>query len=168
MIFAYTDGASLGNPGPGAFAVIIVNGDTEIKLAKGYRLTTNNRMELMAILETLRFCLLNNINEVTIFTDSQLVANSINQNWLEKWANNKWKGSNKKEVKNIDIWKEIYELLKKVKTDVKWLSGHSGYKYNELCDKLAKKTAKESATEIDYGYENSINKNFNLFNGEGL
>ncbi len=153
-IIAYTDGTSLGNPGPGAYASIILYDDKEIILSRGYRYTTNNRMELMAVIESLRFFENNKINNATIFTDSQLITKAIKDKWLDSWIQKGWKTANKKPVLNIDLWKEFIQLLKNKNIRFEWVQGHSGNKYNELCDKIAKQNARNNPNEIDFGYQN--------------
>lgn len=153
MIEIYTDGTSLGNPGKGGFAVIIVFEQFEIILAKGFRKTTNNRMELLSVAEALNFVKNNNINTATIHTDSQLVVKAINEGWLERWIKNGWQTANKTKVLNVDLWQKIHHFLKFVDVKFQWIEGHSGDKYNELADKIAKKNAKDFAIEIDYHYE---------------
>ncbi len=153
MVEIYTDGTSLGNPGKGAYAVLILLNNQEIILAKGYKKTTNNRMELMAFVEAMNFLKNNNIKEGVLFTDSQLISKAMNEGWLRRWSTNGWKTSNKTTVLNIDIWEKVNYFLNFVKINVKWIEGHSGNKYNEMVDKIAKKIAKTDAIEIDYEYE---------------
>ncbi|MGB9771629.1 MAG: ribonuclease H family protein [Candidatus Kapaibacteriota bacterium] len=152
MAEIYTDGTSLGNPGKGGFAVIIIE-KTEIILAKGFRKTTNNRMELLAVAEALNFIKNNNIMEATINSDSQLVVKAITDGWLNRWVKNGWRTTNRSPVLNIDLWQKIHYLLNFVNVKFQWIEGHSGNCYNELADKIAKKNAKDFAIEIDYQYE---------------
>ncbi len=158
---AYTDGTSLGNPGPGAFSVLMMFEKSEIVLSRGFRQTTNNRMELLAVIETLNFCKNNNINFVRIYTDSQLIAKAINEDWITRWVHNGWKTSSKQDVLNIDLWKQLLHFTKFVQFEIVWVQGHSGNELNEKADKIAKKKAKEDAIEIDFGFEN---KNLSFFN----
>lgn len=153
MVEIYTDGTSLGNPGKGGFAVIILFTEQEIILAKGFRRTTNNRMELLAVIEALNFIKNNSIENATIYTDSQLITNAINEHWLERWVKNGWLTSNKTKVLNIDLWQKLHFLLNFVNVKFKWVEGHSGKEFNEKADKIAKKNAKDFAIEIDYQYE---------------
>jgi ribonuclease HI len=150
---AYTDGTSLGNPGPGAFSIILIYERAPIVLSRAFRKTTNNRMELMAVVETLNFCKNNNIKYVKIYTDSQLVAKAINEGWLERWNRNGWKTSAKQNVMNIDLWKQFLHYRNFVQPEILWVPGHSGNTFNEKADKIAKQKAKEDAIEIDYGFE---------------
>ena len=146
----YTDGACLGNPGPGGWAAILKYKDKSKELAEGFKLTTNNRMELLAIikaLETLKFpC------QVDLYTDSRYVSNAINQNWIKKWQKNGWKTSGKSKVKNQDLWQRLLPLLDKHEVKFHWLKGHSGDKENEKCDLLARRAAQKDNLLIDDGY----------------
>lgn len=160
-IVAFTDGTSLGNPGPGGFASVILIDDEPIILARGFRYTTNNRMELMAVIEALRFFENNRIDNATIFTDSQLITKAVNDKWLDTWIKKGWKTTAKKPVLNIDLWKELVQLLKGKNIRFEWIQGHSGNKYNELCDRIAKQNARDNPRETDFGYENAVT---NLFN----
>lgn len=157
MVEIYTDGASLGNPGKGAYAVVILLDGKEIILSKGFRKTTNNRMELMALIEALNFLKDNGIKNSVIFTDSQLIAKAINEGWLSRWIQNGWKTTNRTSVLNIDLWKKVSYFLNFVNTKINWIESHSGRRYNELVDKLAKTKAKQDAIEIDYEYEQKSN-----------
>jgi len=131
----YTDGSCLGNPGVGAYAGIIIYPNGKEVIVKGSSLdTTNNRMELKAVIETLK--VLENPTEVILYTDSQYCINSIN-NWLENWIKKSWKGSNKKPVANKDLWQEYLEVSKVHIIKGIWIKGHSGDKYNELVDSIA-------------------------------
>lgn len=160
-VIAFTDGTSLGNPGPGAFASIILLGNEQIVLSRGFRHTTNNRMELMAVIESLRFFENNKINDATIFTDSQLIIKAVNDKWLNAWVQKGWKTAAKKPVLNTDLWKELIQLLKGKNIRFEWIQGHSGNKYNELCDQIAKQNARNNPRETDFGYESTRT---NLFN----
>ncbi|MCX7909726.1 MAG: ribonuclease HI [Ignavibacteria bacterium] len=161
MVEIYTDGASLGNPGKGAFAVLIILNNLEIILSKGFRKTTNNRVELFAIIEALNFAKNNNLKDVIIYTDSQLITKAINESWLSKWIKNGWKTANKTPVINKDLWQKLNYFLNFVNAKFEWIEGHKGNKYNEIVDKLAKNKAKTDAIEIDYEYEklNEMNQN---------
>lgn len=150
-ITIYTDGSSLGNPGPGGYGIVILQDDKKTELSQGYRITTNNRMELLATIVALEKCPKN--SSVEIYSDSSYVINAINQNWLQNWQKNGWKTANKKPVKNKDLWKKLLVQLKNHKIKWHWVKGHAGNKYNEICDKLAVQAAKESNLPADKGYE---------------
>ena len=131
----YTDGSCLGNPGPGAYAGVIIYPNGNEVIVKGSSLdTTNNRMELKAIIEVLK--VLNEPSEVNLFVDSEYCEKAINER-LDKWIKNNWKGSNKKKVKNVDLWQEYLEVSDRHNIKATWVKAHSGNKYNELVNSLA-------------------------------
>jgi ribonuclease HI len=136
----YSDGACLGNPGPGGYCSIIVGDGKRAVIKGGEKLTTNNRMELMAIIATLEK--IKNSYEIELYTDSKYVVDGIN-NWLEKWKKNGWKTSNKKDVLNKDLWQRLDQLLQKHKVKAYWIKGHSGHPENEYCDRVAKEEAEK-------------------------
>lgn len=161
----YTDGASLGNPGPGAYATLIIHSNKQIILSHSYRKTTNNRMELRAIVEALKFCYNNHISNATIYTDSQLIYKAIHEQWIEKWIRNCWKTANKKPVLNQDLWIKLHYLLKLISTTLIWVEGHSGNDFNDLVDRIARTNAKNSSVyEIDCFYEFSVSKSNKFLN----
>ena len=132
----YTDGACLGNPGPGGWAAIIFDEKNEIKVQKvgSELMTTNNRMELIAIIESLKS--ITSESNLVIFTDSKYVINGI-ESWIFKWKKNNWLGSNKKKVKNKDLWILLDDLTQNFRIKWNWIKGHSGHEFNEEVDKLA-------------------------------
>ena len=131
----YTDGACSGNPGPGGWgAVIIDESKKQNNISGKVNATTNNRMELMAPIMSLKK--IKSRSDITIFTDSTYVKNGITE-WIKKWEKNGWKNSSKKPVKNKDLWIKLNELCQKNKVIWKWIKGHSNNKYNILADKLA-------------------------------
>ena len=138
----YTDGACFGNPGPGGWASIIIKIDTgkRIKIMGSELSTTNNRMELRAVIESLRG--IPKESKLAIFTDSKYVINGI-ESWIIKWKKNNWIGSNKKLVKNKDLWLDLDGLTKSLSIKWNWVKGHSGNIENEEVDKLAKQEAKK-------------------------
>jgi ribonuclease HI len=150
-VIIYTDGSSLGNPGKGGWAAVLSSKGKTKEISGGFRLTTNNRMELFAIIQALS-ALKTECSDVTIYTDSQLITNAINKNWIENWERKNWKKADKKEVQNIDLWQQFLPLWRKHKIKFVWIEGHSGISGNERCDFLCKKAA-ETATEIDFFYE---------------
>ncbi|MBK3332068.1 ribonuclease HI [Persephonella atlantica] len=139
-VYIFTDGSSLGNPGPGGWCAILRYNRHEKVLKGGKRNTTNNEMEITAVLEGLRA--LKEPCEVEIYSDSKYVVDAIKE-WIHSWAKNGWKTSSRKEVAHRDIWEEIYNLMKKHKIHPIWVKGHSGHKENELCDRIAKEEAKK-------------------------
>ena len=138
----YTDGACVGNPGPGGWAAVIIKENEKKELFGGEKLTTNNRMELTAAIKGLEHCHSEEraqpaLKEITIYTDSVYVKEGITI-WIEKWEKNNWKTSDKKNVKNIDLWKKLREVTKSIRVEWHWIKGHSGNEMNDLADKLAK------------------------------
>ena len=139
----YTDGACVGNPGPGGWAAIILLENDKKELFGGEKLTTNNRMELTAAIKGLEYCDLQegkqlSLKEIKLYTDSVYLKEGIT-NWISKWEKNNWKTSDKKNVKNIDLWKKLKELVKSNQIEWHWIKGHSENSMNDLADKLAKK-----------------------------
>ena len=138
----YTDGACIGNPGPGGWAAIILIDDNKKEICGGEKFTTNNRMELLAAIKALEFC--NNqdkekltLKYIKIFTDSNYLKEGITS-WIINWEKNNWKTSDKKNVKNIDLWKKLKDLTRSKQIEWCWIKGHSGDPINDLADKLAK------------------------------
>lgn len=131
----YTDGACRGNPGRGGWGAILVYGETEKTLSGGEAMTTNNRMELSAVIAALSA--LKEPCHVRLTTDSQYVVNAIEKGWLDSWRSNGWRKSDKKEVLNVDLWQSLLELLEVHEVELVWVRGHNGHPYNERCDKLA-------------------------------
>ena len=139
----YTDGACIGNPGPGGWAAIILTEDDKKEIFGGEKLTTNNRMELTAAIKALEFCIESegkqpSLKQVEIYTDSNYLKEGITV-WINDWEKNNWKTADKKNVKNVDLWKQLKELTKSAQIDWFWIKGHSDNPMNELVDKLAKK-----------------------------
>ena len=137
----YTDGAARGNPdGPGGYGAVLEYVDTKgqlhIKeLSQGYKKTTNNRMELSAVIEALKA--LKEPCEVYLTTDSKYVCDSITKGWVYNWEKNNWKKADKKPALNVDLWKALLPLLEKHEVTFNWVKGHNGHPYNERCDELA-------------------------------
>ena len=131
----YTDGACSGNPGPGGWGAILEYNGTERELSGGEEDTTNNRMELTAVIEG--FGALKEPCRVTLYTDSQYVANAVNKGWADSWRKNGWRKADKKPVLNIDLWEKLLPLLDIHEVTIVWIRGHSGHPFNERCDKLA-------------------------------
>ena len=139
----YTDGACVGNPGPGGWAAIIVSNNDKKEIFGGEKLTTNNRMELTSTIKALEYCFKEegkqpSLKEIEIFTDSTYVKDGITV-WIKTWEKNNWKTSDKKNVKNVDLWKQLKELTKSNQVKWQWVKGHSNNPMNELADQLAKK-----------------------------
>jgi ribonuclease HI len=148
----YTDGSSLGNPGPGGYGIVLeFNGKTK-EISKGFRLTTNNRMELLAVVDALK-SLKTNKYDITIFSDSKYVIDSIQKGWLNSWKNKGFKGK-----KNKDLWLEFLYIQKEFKIEYKWVKGHNGHPQNERCDELAVAAASSNSMAIDVVFEEERNK----------
>ena len=136
MINIYTDGACKGNPGPGGWGALIIEGETKKEIYGGEVNSTNNRMEIMAVIMALKA--INTVSEITVFTDSTYVQKGINE-WIGKWKINGWRTSNKKEVKNKDLWVQLDNLASQLKVSWMWVKGHSGHPENDRADYLANK-----------------------------
>lgn len=136
MIAVYTDGACSGNPGPGGWGTIIIRDNQETELAGYEANTTNNRMELTAVIQGLS-ALADTTLPVTVYTDSQYVVNAINQHWIDNWQIKGWINASKKPVANRDLWEEIIALNLKYNPTYIWVKGHSTNEYNNRCDALA-------------------------------
>ena len=139
----YTDGACIGNPGPGGWAAVIINENTKKEIFGGEKLTTNNRMELTATIKALEYCVEQEARQpllklIKIYTDSTYVKEGITV-WINKWEKNNWKTTDKKNVKNIDLWKKLKELTESNQIQWNWIKGHSNDRMNDLVDELAKK-----------------------------
>ncbi len=139
----YTDGACIGNPGPGGWAAVILSENNKKEIFGGEKLTTNNRMELMATIKALDYCTQidekqMSLKQIKIFTDSKYVKEGITV-WIDKWEKNNWKTADKKNVKNIDLWKKLKDLTKTLNVEWNWIKGHSDNSMNDLADQLAKK-----------------------------
>lgn len=131
----FTDGACKGNPGPGGWGAILRYGKSEKEISGGESNTTNNRMEISAVLEALK-CLKESC-DVTLYSDSQYVCNAINKGWAKKWRANNWMRNKTDPALNADLWEELLNLCEKHKMTIVWVKGHAGHPENERCDRLA-------------------------------
>lgn len=131
----YTDGACSGNPGKGGWGAVLVYKNREKEICGGSPDTTNNRMELTAVIEALK--VVKEPCNITLTTDSKYVCDAINKGWVYSWKKNNWKKADRKPALNVDLWNELLELLKKHNVTFNWVKGHNGHPYNERCDKLA-------------------------------
>ncbi|MBL7749737.1 MAG: ribonuclease HI [Chitinophagaceae bacterium] len=147
-ITIYTDGSSRGNPGRGGYGAILMSGSLKKEISQGYRHTTNNRMELMAVIAGLKALKKHGLN-VTIYSDSQYVVNAVEKGWLTKWLRTNFKGGKK----NADLWKEYHELAQKHHVRFKWVKGHAENPFNNRCDELATGAADGGDLLEDEGYE---------------
>ncbi len=146
----YTDGSCLGNPGPGGYGVFMFYNKHEKQLSQGYTLTTNNRMEMLAAIVALES--LNRPCEINLTTDSQYVKQGI-ESWLANWKKRGWKTAAKKPVKNVDLWQRLDKACARHTVTWKWVKGHSGNKYNEIVDDLARDAAGSKNLLVDEGYK---------------
>lgn len=145
-ITIYTDGAATGNPGPGGYGIVMMAGSHRKEFSAGFRKTTNNRMELLAVVEALRKLKWSGMH-VTIYSDSKYVVDSVEKKWVFGWAKKQFKNK-----KNPDLWKAFLEQYPKHTIQFKWVKGHAGNPLNERCDELAVAAAK-NAIDIDHFYE---------------
>jgi ribonuclease HI len=148
-ITIYTDGASRGNPGRGGYGTILMYGDRVKELSQGYRLTTNNRMELLAVIAGLQALKKNDI-PITVYSDSQYVVKAVEQGWLKNWIATNFKGGKK----NKDLWLEFHALAANFKLRFVWVRGHADNPYNNRCDELATMAADGGNLADDLGYDN--------------
>ena len=153
QIIIYTDGACIKNPGPGGYGVVINHKTKRKELAGGYRLTTNNRMELMACIVALGE--LKKESSAILYSDSKYVVDSITKGWAKGWRAKGWIKSDKKPAINPDLWEKLLELYEKHNVDFEWVKGHAGIEENERCDELATKSASGNSLLIDEYYESN-------------
>ncbi|MDN5363336.1 MAG: ribonuclease [Eubacteriales bacterium] len=147
----YTDGACSGNPGPGGYGVILKVGPHEKELSGGYRLTTNNRMEIMAAIKGLEA--LKRPCRVRLYSDSEYLVNAMKKGWVYRWQAQNWRRNNKEKAKNRDLWERLLELAKQHEIEWHWVRGHADNPYNARCDRLAVAASKRKNLEIDEGFE---------------
>lgn len=152
LIYIYTDGSSRGNPGPGGYGIILEIKEQNYKkeFSEGFRFTTNNRMELLAVVVALEKIKTKSA-EIMIFSDSKYVIDPIKKSWLGQWEKKEFKNK-----KNVDLWKRFLNNYKKHHIDFTWVKGHNNHLENERCDALALKASKSINLSVDYEYENQI------------
>ncbi len=150
MINIFTDGSSRGNPGPGGYGIVLKSGSHYKEISGGYRLTTNNRMELMAVIRALEALKKENSN-VTVYSDSLYVCNALNKGWLFNWEKRGFK-----KVMNPDLWTKFLVLYRRHSVKFEWIKGHSGHIENERCDRLAFEASQNEILEEDLWYVNSM------------
>ena len=151
-ITIYTDGAAKGNPGNGGYGVVMMSGKYQKELSEGYRLTTNNRMELLSVIVALET--IKKPAEVQIFSDSKYVVDAVEKGWVFGWQKKGFKGK-----KNIDLWQRFLLIYPKHKIKLNWVKGHAGNLYNERCDTLAVEAAEGKNLLVDEGYETTNQSN---------
>jgi ribonuclease HI len=148
----YTDGAATGNPGPGGYGAVLIWGNKQKELSAGYRLTTNNRMELLAVITALESLNKKHIS-LTIYTDSRYIVNTVEKKWLDNWIRTDFKGGKK----NKDLWIRYYQLSRNYKIRFVWVKGHADNVMNNRCDELATTAADGKHLLVDEGYESGTN-----------
>ncbi|MCK9274883.1 MAG: ribonuclease HI [Syntrophales bacterium] len=149
-VIVYTDGGALGNPGPGGYGAVIIDGDKRTELSQGFRLTTNNRMELAACIAALKT--LKKPSDVVLYSDSSYVVNGITKGWAGKWRANNWMRTKDEAALNPDLWARLLELVEFHRVRFVWVRGHAGNRENERCDELARKAAAGPGKIEDKGY----------------
>lgn len=148
-ITIYTDGSASGNPGPGGYGVVLVSGNHRLEKTEGFRLTTNNRMELLAVIVGLE-ALKKPGSNVTVYTDSRYVADAVEKGWLFRWEANSFK-----KTKNPDLWMRFLKIYRQHNVKIIWIKGHAGYPENELCDRMAVNSSLKKNLSEDTGYRNN-------------
>jgi ribonuclease HI len=155
QVIIYTDGSCLRNPGPGGYGVVLRYKDQERELSAGFRMTTNNRMEILGCVAGLSA--LKESCMVTLYSDSRYVVDAISKSWVLKWRKNGWNrrddSGKVKPVLNQDLWLQMLDLCEKHQTTFEWVRGHAGNEGNERCDQLARMAATGTVLGIDIGYE---------------
>jgi len=152
-LIIYTDGAARGNPGPGGYGTILMWGNTKKELSAGYRYTTNNRMEIMAVIAGLEALKKENLS-ITIYSDSQYVVKAVQEGWLKNWVATNFKGGKK----NKDLWLHYHDLAQKNNIRFVWVKGHASNPYNNRCDELATEAADGKDLLVDEAYEKEMKK----------
>ena len=150
QVVVFTDGGCLGNPGPGGWAAVLLYKGHRKEISGGFRHTTNNRMELMAVIQAL--AAIKDRRKVVVHSDSQYVVNSIEQGWAARWKRNGWRKNRKEPALNPDLWERLLDLCARQDVKFLWVRGHSGEVENERCDVLAREAAERKGLPPDPGY----------------
>ncbi len=145
-ITIYTDGAARGNPGPGGYGIVLLSGPHRKEMSEGFKLTTNNRMELLAVIVALETLKIPNC-DVTIYTDSKYVADAVEKGWVFSWVKKRFKGK-----KNPDLWMRFLKIYEKHTVKFVWVKGHANNLLNERCDELAVEASMQTNLKDDTGY----------------
>jgi ribonuclease HI len=151
QVIIYTDGACVGNPGPGGWAAVLLHGGRRKELSGGYRLTTNNRMEMTAAIEALRA--LKTRCKVTLHTDSRYLADAVRKGWARRWREKGWMRNKTEYAKNSDLWETLIKLCDSHDVTFVWVEGHAGNSENERCDRLSVEASRKCGLPLDPGYE---------------
>lgn len=149
-IIIYTDGACTGNPGAGGYGAVIIDGDRREEISGGYKLTTNNRMEMMGAIAALKS--LESKSKVKLHSDSKYIVDAVVKGWAKKWQGNGWRRNKKEMAKNPDLWQELLDLCQIHDIEFVWVKGHAGIPENERCDRLAVAAAHQRNLPPDTGY----------------
>jgi len=153
QVTIYTDGACIGNPGPGGYGVVLLYGGHRKELSGGYRPTTNNRMELTAVIRGL--AALKEPCQVQLFSDSEYVVYAMEKGWAHRWQANGWQRQNRRMAENRDLWEALLTCCERHHVRFAWIRGHAGHAENERCDQLALRAARLPNLPADEGYEHS-------------
>jgi ribonuclease HI len=156
QIVIYTDGGCAGNPGPGGYGAVILAGKTRSEIAGGFRLTTNNRMELMACIAALET--LDTPADVVLHSDSRYVVNGISKGWARRWRANGWMRTKSEAAQNADLWSRLLDLCEKRRVRFVWVHGHAGNRENERCDQLATEAARGPNLREDHDYVRGLTR----------
>ena len=147
----YTEGACIGNPGPGGYGVVLLHKGQRKELSSGFRLTTNNRMEIMAALVGLRA--LRTRSAVKLYSDSRYLVESMTEGWAQQWRANRWRRGKRGKALNPDLWEQLLDLCAQHQVEFIWVQGHAGDAENERCDRLSLQVAQQRDLPADVGYE---------------
>ncbi len=150
----YTDGACTGNPGAGGYGAVIIYKENRKEISGGFRLTTNNRMEMMAAIAALQTLKMK--CAVTLHSDSKYIVDAVTKGWAKRWQANNWKRNKKEKAKNPDLWQKLLDLCSQHQVDFVWVKGHAGIPENERCDRLAVAAAQKSGLPNDFGYTKTL------------
>jgi len=150
-ITIFTDGACSGNPGRGGYGVLIRENGSQRTLSEGFRKTTNNRMELMAVIAGLKA--VKPGKTVQVFSDSKYIVDALNKGWVERWKKNGWQRNRKEAAQNVDLWEELLKVSAGRKVTFSWVKGHDGHRENERVDRLAVDASRETGLSVDRAYE---------------
>ncbi|NHC34853.1 ribonuclease HI [Scytonema millei VB511283] len=157
----YTDGACIGNPGSGGYGIVMLYDKYRKEISGGFRLTTNNRMEIMAAIIGIRT--LKQKCTVTLYSDSQYLVDAIMKGWAKQWQVNNWRRNKKQIAINFDLWEQLLELCTQHEVEFTWVRGHAGNPENERCDRLAVMAAQQKDLPADTGYEHKLTPSLPLF-----
>lgn len=151
-IVIYTDGGAINNPGPGGYGIVICDGESRREISGGFRLTTNNRMEMTACIVALKE-VAGSGRPIILYSDSSYLVNGISKGWAKSWRARGWRKSDGAPALNADLWAELLDLLEDENVIFRWVKGHAGNELNEVCDRLAVSAARSEKLPIDQGYE---------------